>query len=69
MTEQSMENIERNIILAFGLILDNRFVRSSALIADTRRVSPLVQNKPKGVKAGTIRIAYRARTDIDWNME
>ena len=36
-------NIYRNITIVFRLILDNRFVRSSALIADTRRVSPLVQ--------------------------
>ena len=33
----------KNIILVFGLILDSRFVQSSTLIADTRRVSPLVQ--------------------------
>ena len=29
--------------LVFGLILDSQFVQSAALIADTRRVSPLVQ--------------------------
>ena len=37
------EKYLKNITLAFGLILDNRFVRSSALIADTRKISPLVQ--------------------------
>ena len=32
------------------LTFDSRFVQSSALIAGTRRVSPLVQNKPEDVK-------------------
>ena len=66
MTEQSMESIKKNIILAFELILDSRFVQSSALIAVTRRVSPLVQkNRPEGVKADTLCIAYRAKTNTE----
>ena len=29
----------------------------------------MFENKPEGVKAGTICITYRARTDTDWCME
>ena len=35
--------LKKYIILAFGLILDNQFIQSSALIAGTRRVLPLFQ--------------------------
>ena len=49
----------------FGLILHNRFVRLLALIADTRRVSPLAQNYQKRGKAYTRRIAYRAKTNTE----
>ena len=40
-----MGNIWRNITLAFGLILNNRFAQSSVLVADTRRVSLLARKQ------------------------
>ena len=45
------------------LALDSQFVWSSALIAGTRKVSPLVKKIKifKDIKADTIRIASRAR--------
>ena len=56
-----MKMFEKNIILASGSTLDSRFVQSLALIAGTRRVSPLVQNKPEDVRADTRCIVYRAK--------
>ena len=61
-----MESVERNIILAFGLILDSRFVQSSALIAGTRRVSPLAQKlHQKGEKPIRYVLPVEQKTNIE----
>jgi hypothetical protein len=47
------------------LMLESRFVETSALIADTKGVSPLAQkiNPKKGVKDDMICVAHRAKTN------